>query len=48
MEKIVQIHEKCKQQNNCQKIEITNFEEKRLLLMCKSLKLIIIIPTLNT
>jgi hypothetical protein len=33
--------------NNWQKLEIKFFEEKRLLLMNKSLKLILIIPTLN-
>jgi len=44
----MQIHENCKQKNNCKNFEITNFKEKGLLLMCKSLKLIIIIPTLNT
>jgi hypothetical protein len=32
---------------NCQNFEITNFKEKMLLLMCKSLKVIIINPTLN-
>jgi hypothetical protein len=31
-----------------QKIKITNFEEKKLFLMNESLKLILIIPTLNT
>jgi hypothetical protein len=32
----------------CQKFEITNFKEKRLFLMIKILKIILIIPTLNT
>jgi hypothetical protein len=49
MEKIVQIQEKfVNNKNNWKKIKITNFEEKKLLLMNKFLKLIIIIPTLNT
>jgi hypothetical protein len=48
MEKIVKIQEKCKQQKNCQKFEITNFKEKRLLLMNKFFKVILIIPALNT
>jgi hypothetical protein len=42
----MQIHEKFKQQQNCQKIEITNFKEKRLCLMSKSFKSIII-PTIK-
>jgi hypothetical protein len=49
MEKIVQIQEKfVNNKNNWKKIKITNFEEKKLLLMNKFFKLIIIIPTLNT
>jgi len=49
MEKIVQIQEKfVNNKNNWKKIKITNFEEKKLLLMNKIFKLIIIIPTLNT
>jgi hypothetical protein len=40
MEKIVQIKEKCKQQQK-------NSKKKRLFLMSKNLKIILIIPTLN-
>ncbi len=47
MEQIVQIFLKCKQQKSYQKFEITYFKEKRLFLMSKSLKIILIIPTLN-
>jgi hypothetical protein len=32
---------------NCQKIESTNFNEKRLFLMIKSLKVILIIANIN-
>jgi hypothetical protein len=42
MEKIVQIQEKCKQQKNCQNFEISNFKEKKSILMNKSLKVILI------
>jgi hypothetical protein len=42
MEKIVQIQEKCKQQKNCQKFEISNLKEKKLLLTSKSFKVILI------
>jgi hypothetical protein len=45
----MQIQEKrLKTKNNYREIEITNFKEKRLFLMSKSLKVIVIIPTLNT
>jgi len=47
MEIIVQLKGKCKQQKNCQKIEITNLKEKMLLLMI-FLKNNLIIKTLNT
>jgi len=34
--------------NIAKKIEIANFKEERLLLMSKIIKIILIIPTLNT
>jgi hypothetical protein len=40
--------EKVNNRENYQKIEITNFKEKMLLLMNNNLKIIIIIPKLNT
>jgi len=49
LKKIVQIQKKMLTQKKiAKKFEITNFKEKRLLLMSKSLKVISIIPTLNT
>jgi hypothetical protein len=45
MEKIMKNKKRLKK--NCQKIEIISFKEKMLLLMCKSLKILKIVPTLN-
>jgi hypothetical protein len=46
--KIVQIKGKNgNNKKNSKKIKTTNFKEKRLLLMSKSIKVIIILPTLN-
>ncbi len=50
MEKILKIEKKnvSNKKKSCQKFEITNFKEKKLVLINKSFKLILILPTLNT
>jgi hypothetical protein len=48
MEKIVQIQEKRKLQNNCKKIKITDFKALKKFLINKILKLILVIPILST